>query len=186
MGRNAAVAAASALRLLTSPDMRQHPRTAPAPRRATATTPGAPLNLDLVDYLTDHVNEVVTHVRSLTPGETVPLPTRDGDLYDWYIEHTGDATAAEQAHRDQVTERHALEHAIALGDFNAVRPHPCPACGGWSLFWDAAGNRARCSDSDCRTPDGMASNWTLARLAAQKVRRTEIWRRPEKWRRSAT
>lgn len=186
MGRNAAVAAASALRLLSSPDLRQHPAPTREPRRSTATNPPAPLNLGRLDYLDAHVNEVVTHVRSLPGGETIPPPARDGDIYDWYIEHTGDAAENEQAHRDLVTERHALEHAIELGNFAVVRPHPCPACGGWGLFWDQAGDRVRCSDRDCRTPDGLASSFTLGRLAAQKVHKTERWRRQENWRRSAT
>ncbi|MCI3279174.1 hypothetical protein [Streptomyces cylindrosporus] len=177
MGRTAAVSAATSLRLLASPELRPRPAPVPEARRATATTPPAPLNLGLIDYLDAHVTEVVTHVRSLPGGDAAPAPRTPGDLYDWYIEHTAHADADEQAWRDYITERHALEHAIALGEHKAVRPHPCPRCGCWSLFWDDAGTRARCSISDCRTPDGMASSWTLARLAAQKVQRTEIWRR---------
>lgn len=177
MGRNAAVSAASALRLLTDPELRHTPRTVPEVRRPTATTPAAPLNLGRMDYIDDHVNEVLTHVRSLPGHEKATLPAQAADLYDWYIENTGDADTTEQAHRDYITERHALEHAIELGEYNAVRPHPCPSCGSWGLFWDQRGNRARCSDVDCRTPDGLASSFTLARLAAQKVQRTENWRR---------
>ena len=177
MGRNAAVSATTALRLLNNPELRHQPATGPQLRRATSSTSGAPLNLGLVDYLDAHVNEVVTHVRSLPGHEKATLPAQPADLYDWYIEHTGTAPAAEQAHRDYITERHALEHAIALGEYNAVRPHPCPSCGSWGLFWDQRGNRARCSDVDCRTPDGLASTFTLARLAAQKAQRTENWRR---------
>lgn len=177
MGRNAAASATSALHLLTDPDLRHQPARGPQTRRATATTSGTPLNIHLVDYLDAHVNEVVTHVRSLPGHETATLPAQDGDLYDWYIEHTAGAPRAEQAWRDYVTERHALEHAIALGEYNAVRPHPCPSCGSWGLFWDERGTRVRCSDVDCRTPDGLASTFTLARLAAQKVQGTEIWHR---------
>lgn len=173
-------AAARNLRLLSHPDLRKPPTTGPATgRRTPSTTPAAPLDLGLLDYLTDHVDEIVTHAR--THGSpTLPMPDRNsdpGDLYDWWIDNTGTADIDEQRYRDTVIERHALEHAIRLGDHDAVGPHPCPACGSWGLFWDQRGNRARCSDTDCRTPDGTASAWTLARLAAQKVERTEIWRR---------
>lgn len=177
MGRNAAVSAASALRLLTDPEMRHTPRAVPEARRPTATTPAAPLNLGRMDYIDDHVTEIVTHVRSLPGHEKAALPAQAGDLYDWYIENTGTADSIEQDHRDYVTERHALEHAIALGETDEVCKHPCPACGCWGLMWDSLGSRAQCSNRRCRTPDGLSNRWTLARLAEQKIQRTEIWRR---------
>jgi hypothetical protein len=176
MGRNAAVNAASALRLLNSEDLRQNPECGPQERRAPSSTPAAPLNIGVVDYLARAVDEIVDCTVAVT-AQPKPLPARLENVYDWCIENTADADDAQRRYRDTLIETHALENAIRLGEYNVVRPHPCPRCGSWGLFWDNPGNRARCTDVDCRTPDGLASSWTLARLAAQKVQRTEIWRR---------
>jgi hypothetical protein len=176
MGRNTAQDAATALRLLNSEDLRENPETGPRERRTTSSTPSAPLNIGVVDYLARTVDEIVDHATAVTP-QPAPLPRQIGDLYTWYLEQTAEADDVERLHRDTVIETHALEHAIRLGEYKVVRPHPCPRCGSWGLYWDSAGSRARCTDVDCRTPDGFASSWTLARLAAQKVQRTEIWRR---------
>jgi hypothetical protein len=178
MGHSTTTAASAgrALRLLAHPDLKQPPTLGPQTRRATPTTAPAPLNIGLLDHLTSTVSEVEHHARAVAP-DAGPLPEDLGDLYDWYIDATGDATLEDQALRDALIETHRLRHAIRLGDRDAVRPHPCPACGSWGLFLDSRGIRAQCSNTDCRTPDGMASSWSLSRLAAQKVRRTEIWRR---------
>lgn len=176
MGRNTAADASKALQLLNSSDLRHHPNTGPQPRRSAPTTPGAPLNLDLVDYLTEKVGQVADHARKVDPSAG-PAPANLRDLYDWYIDRTGDAGQAEQRYRDTLIETHRLEHAIRLGEVDEVCKHPCPRCGCWGLMWDQAGTRARCSNRKCRTPGGMTSSWTLNRLAAQKVQRTEIWRR---------
>ncbi|MCL8016931.1 hypothetical protein [Streptomyces sp. AS02] len=175
MGQDTAAAAASALRLLNSPDLRHQPATAPTGRHSTPTTAGTPLNLAILDYLTEHVNQVVTHTRELA-GD-VPAPAGLEDLYHWYINETSNAPADQQAVRDTLIETHRLEHLVRLGEADEVCKHPCPKCGCWGLMWDHGGNRARCSNRRCRTPDGMTSSWTLARLAAQKIQRTEIWRR---------
>lgn len=177
MGRTSAASATTALRLLSNPDLRQQPATGPTTRRATPSTPGTPLNVGLVDYLDEHRGEVVGHVRSLTPGQDVHLPAQDEDFYAWYIAQTGHAGANDQAFRDMVIERHALEHAIALGETEAVCKHPCPSCGCWGLMWDEDTGKAKCTQPRCRTPEGLSPRWTLARLAAQKIQRTEIWRR---------
>ncbi|MGW2384356.1 hypothetical protein [Streptomyces sp. NPDC001658] len=176
MGRDTAADASRNLRLLDSAALRHHPDHGPTQRRAPSASPGAPLNLAIVDHLRQTVAEVADHIRKISP-DPAPLPDSVGDLYAWYIDQTGDADLAQQRHRDTVIERHNLEHAIALGEYDAVRPHPCPACGTWGLMWDTGGKRALCTNQDCRTPDGLSTSWTLARLAAQKIRRTEIWRR---------
>ncbi|MEV5915793.1 hypothetical protein AB0M00_43790 [Streptomyces chartreusis] len=175
MGQDTAAAAASALRLLNTPELRHHPQHGPQERRAPTSVPAAPVNLGLIDYLEARKREVIDHARTVTT-RTEPLPLDDSDLYAWYLRATIGAAEADRRHRDFILARHALEHAIRLGNYNAVRPHPCPTCGGWGLFWDERGNRARCSDLDCRTPDGLASSFTLDRLAAQQVGQTEIWR----------
>lgn len=176
MGRDTAADAASALRLLNSEDLRQHPARGPSERRNHSATPGAPLNLDLVDYLTRTVDEVVAHTQTVTARPS-RLPERIEAVYDWCLENTADADDVQRRYRDTMLETHRLEHAVRLGETDEVCKHPCPGCGCWGLMWDHAGNRALCSNRRCRTPDGMSSAWTLARLAAQKIRRTEIWRR---------
>lgn len=176
MGQDTATAAAKALRLLNTADLRHHPARGPQERRTTSTTPSAPLNLGIVDHIARTVAEVADHTRQIDP-DAGPLPARVEDIYDWYTAHTGDADEAQRRYRDMLIERHRLEHAVRLGDYDEVCKHPCPRCGCWGLMWQIGGTRARCSNRRCRTPDGLTSTWTLARLAAQKVQRTEIWRR---------
>ncbi|MGW0948472.1 hypothetical protein ACWD4O_38780 [Streptomyces sp. NPDC002623] len=176
MGQDATGAASRAFRLLNSEDLRQRPQTAPAERRTTSAVAGAPLDLDLIDYLDQHVHDVITHTRALADDPT-PLPRQREGIYDWYVENTTTADEDQQRLRDQRIEQHRLEHAIRLGDYNAIRKEFCPRCGCLGLFWETGSKRAVCSQKRCRTPDGMASRWTLARLAAQKAHRTEIWRR---------
>lgn len=176
MGQDTTTAAAKALRLLNSPALRHHPVTGPTERRAPSTTPGAPLNIPLVDYLAETVGEVVALTRDIAP-DAGPMPPRLADLYDWSINATGDADQAQQAYRDLIIEKQYLEHAIRLGDTNEVCKHPCPGCGCWGLMWDTGSRRARCTNRRCTTSDGLSSTWTLAQLAAQKIERTEIWRR---------
>ncbi|WP_042174621.1 hypothetical protein [Streptomyces sp. NBRC 110035] len=175
MGQDTSIAAARALRLLNTPALRHPPTRGPQERRTASTTPAAPLNLGIVDYLARTVAEVADHTREVDP-QAGPPPDRVEDIYDWYTAHTGDADEDQQRRRDTVIERHRLEHAVRLGEFDEVCKHPCPRCRCWGLMWQAAGNRARCTNRRCRTPDGMSSSWTLGRLAAQKVQRTEIWR----------
>lgn len=176
MGRDTAADASHALRLLNHPDLRQHPATGPTGRRTPSTTPGTPLNLGVLDHITKTVDEIVAHTTTIT-AQPKPLPERVEDLYDWCLENTGHADDVQRRNRDTLIATHALEHTIALGEYDEVCKHPCPGCGRWGLEWDHAGKRAQCLNRRCRTPDGMSSSWTLARLAAQKIRRTEIWRR---------
>lgn len=176
MGEDTAGAADRALRLLNSPQLRHLPATGPTERRSTRTTPGAPLNLDQYDYVTGHVDEVVTHAQAVA-GDLPSLPGPDGNLYTWYVNHTGNADDNDRRFRDALIERHRLEHAVRLGEYTEVCKNPCPQCGCWGLEWNPAGRRAQCLNRRCRTPDGTSSSWTLARLAAQKIQRTEIWRR---------
>ncbi len=176
MGKDSVTAAARALRLLDSPDLRQHPARGPRELRGHINSTGAPLNLGLVDYLTDTENEVVTLTREIAP-DAGPQPSRLGDLYDWCVNATGDADEAQQAYRDLIIETHRLEHAMRLGDTSEVCKNPCPGCGYWGLMWDTAAQRARCTNRKCTTPEGLSTSWTLTRLAAQTIERTEIWRR---------
>lgn len=176
MGQDTATAAAQALRLLDSPALRHHPVTGPTERRTPTTTAGAPLNITLVDYLDRTVDEVTALTRQIAP-DAGPLPPRLADLYDWCIEKTGDADQTQQAYRDLLLEKQRLEHAVRLADTSEICKQPCPGCGYWGLMWDTGSRRARCTNRRCTTPEGLSTSWTLARLASQKIERTEIWRR---------
>jgi hypothetical protein len=176
MGRNTAGDAASALRLLNSEDLRQNPEHGPRERRAPSSTPSTPMNISVFDYVTRQAAEIVDYTVSVT-AEPKQMPERLEDVYEWCLEQTAEADDAERRRRDTLIETHALENAIRLGETEAVCKHPCPRCGCWGLEWVHGGNRALCLNRRCRTPDGNASTWTPARLAGQKVRRTEIWRR---------
>lgn len=176
MGHNATTAAAKALRLLNSPDLRHPAARGPQVRRSPSTTPSAPLDLGIVDHMTRTVADIADHTMHVNP-QAGPLPARVEDIYDWYIANTGDADEAERRYRDALIELHRLEHAVRLGEVDEVCKHPCPRCGCWGVMWPPGGSRAECTNRRCRTPDGMSSTWTLEQLAAQKVQRTEIWRR---------
>lgn len=176
MGQDTAGDAAKAFRLLDSAALRQPARTAPAERRPTHTTPAAPIDLGLLDYLEAHVSEVVTHVRALA-DEPVDVPRQRADAYEMCVQALGGADHAQQLQTQVMLERHRLEHAIRLGDVDIVCKEPCPRCGCWGLMWEHAAQRALCTNRRCRTPAGVASTWNLARLATQKIHRTEIWRR---------
>ncbi|MFF7335370.1 hypothetical protein [Streptomyces sp. NPDC008150] len=176
MGINQADAAARALRMLDHPDMRIPGRRPSDGIRTTGSTPAAPLDISLVDYLSTQVDEMIEHTRAAV-DTTTPVPARPHQVYDWALKNTEGASHAVQVERDILIERQGLEHAIRLGDINVVRRHPCPACGSWSLMWDTSSTKARCTDRGCKDDRGLASTWTLGRLAAQKIRGTEIWRR---------
>ncbi|MEU7338635.1 hypothetical protein [Streptomyces sp. NPDC007074] len=175
MGRETDDDAASRLHLLDT-YYRQHPSTGPTERRSPSVSTAAPLNLDMVDYIDRCVDEVVQHTRAEAPKPTGPVPSRVAEIYDWYREHTEDAGPEVQQQRDIVIVRQRLEHGIRMGDYNVVCPHPCPRCTTWGLQWQQYRQRAVCLNVECRGRDGMASSWTLGRLATQYVMKKEILR----------
>ncbi|RIH58246.1 hypothetical protein D3C59_36350 [Streptomyces sp. SHP22-7] len=97
---------------------------------------------------------------------------RLADLYDWSENATGDADEAQQAYRDLVFEKQRLQHAVRLGDTTEVCKNPCPAAV-LGPHVDTAAQRARCTNRRCTTPEGLSTSWTLTRLAAQTIERTE-------------
>lgn len=163
--------AASRLHLLDT-YYREHPNTGPSGRRSPSTTPGAPLNLGILDHLDACRDEVVQHART-DAGDLPPLPARVRDVYDWWEEQTRDAGPEVRLQRDIVIYRQGLEHAIRLGDTKVVRPHPCPACGTWGLEWQSQPGKALCLNRKCRDRHGMARMWSLAALATQYVTEKE-------------
>ncbi|MFI2620443.1 hypothetical protein [Streptomyces sp. NPDC018584] len=163
----AATTAAARMRLLeqefTTP--RRHGDTGRPTRPSTAT---APLDLGMHDYRQASVDEVVTHTRALVPEATTP-PAKASAVYDWMRQHTAHLANEQRQAADAVVYRQSLEHALAIGDESVVRRQPCPACGCWGLFWNAAARRAACVNQHCTDTRGQARTWSLARLASQHI-----------------
>lgn len=167
--------AAFRLHLLDT-EFREHPNHGPSERRAPQMSASAPLNLDMLDHLDRCRDEVIQHARA--GGATLrSLPTRVREVYDWWEEQTKDAAPQVQLQRDIVIYRQSLENAIRLGDEKVVRPHPCPGCGTYGLEWQPRPAKAICVNRRCRDKNGMAHQWSLARLATQYVMEQEKRRR---------
>lgn len=159
--------ATSRLRLLYE-NYREHPRTTPTGPRARSTVPGTPLNLATVDHIAASVKEVADYTREVAP-DADPLPEAVLDVYRWCVENTAHAPDIVQQRRDAIVYRQQLEHAIAMGDVDVIRPHRCPGCDTYSLFWQAARARALCTNRRCTARDGSSRTWTLAKLAYEHV-----------------
>jgi hypothetical protein len=136
--------------------------------RATATAPGLPYNATVTDLIDSSVAEVADHTRAVNP-DAGPLPARLEAVYDWYREHTAHADEDQRRRGEAIVYRQQLEHAIAMGAFEVVRPHRCPACATFSLMWRQERQRALCTNQRCLGRDGMSRTWTLARLAYEHV-----------------
>jgi len=145
-----------------------HSFTSSAPR-ATATSPALPFNAAVVDHVRASVQEIVDATRAINP-DAAPFPPRVEAAYEWCRANTTHATVG-QAQRIAVLEyRHRLEHAIRAGDTKVIRPHRCPACGTFSLFWRAAVQRAICVNHHCADENnGISRSWRLSRLAYEHV-----------------
>jgi hypothetical protein len=152
-------------RPVTGPDGHSYISSEP---RGTRTDGGAPVNLRVVDQITDSVNEVVHHVEAVNPAAE-PRPSQIDAVYDWYIANTENATDAQVQRRATVVFRQALEFAITMGDTGVIPPHRCPACRTFGLRWDHGRERAVCTHTRCRDEDGMTNAWTLAQLAYHHV-----------------
>ncbi|MFF1358709.1 hypothetical protein [Streptomyces sp. NPDC058297] len=143
-------------------------------RRATATTPSAPVNLGTVDHIRRSVYDLEQHTRAAAP-DAGPLPARPSAAYDWVMQHTEHAPETVQRRRDVLIYKQQLEHAIRLGETGVVRRHRCPGCGTVGLHWRAGS--VRCRNRRCRTPDGLGSTWTLSQIATQYIADQEKRRR---------
>ncbi|MFE9812364.1 hypothetical protein [Streptomyces sp. NPDC005548] len=166
--------AASLLRRLNE-DYRQYPVTGASGHsyissepRATASAPGIPVNLRVVDHIDDSVGEIEREVRASNPGAE-PRPKQIDRVYEWYVENTVNSPEADQQRRDTIIVRQRLEHAIAMGDTTVVRPHRCPSCRRLGLMWDDHSHRALCTYGPCRDQGGLARRWTLANLAYEYI-----------------
>jgi hypothetical protein len=162
---------------------RERPVTGPAGHsyisaepRATSVHPGAPLNLTVVDHITDTVKELADYTREANP-QAEPLPAHEEAVYRWCIDNTQNAPEAVQQRRDTLIYRQKLEHAIAMGDHDsvskAVRPIRCPACNTFGLFWRPEAGKALCTNGRCLTKEGLSNRWTLERLAYEHIARQQ-------------
>lgn len=158
------------LRLLAA-EFTQHQKRGPGDGRTpTATEAPAPIDLNIVDHIRAAVHEIEQHTRAADWARPAgPAPADAADVYAWAREHTAHLDQERQQAREAIIYRQGLEHAIAMGDTDAVRTHPCPECGCWGLYWRTAARRAVCVNRRCTDKDGVANTWTLARIAQQHI-----------------
>lgn len=162
---------AQRLRLFQA-EFTQHVRTGPGDGRSShpAFAP-VPLDLAVIDRIRAAASEIETHTRAEDPaaGHFTGDATR---VYDWAREHTAHLAPERQAAREAIIYRQGLELAIAMGDATAaIRPHPCPQCGCYGLFWDTVRRAAVCVNRYCVDEDGLCNTWQLKRLAYEHVAR---------------
>lgn len=141
--------------------------TSPTPGRAPRTGSTPPASLDIIDHLTRAQHEVAAYTRTVAP-DAGPAPR--GDYITWAQRHTAHLHGAEARLRDTLLHRQALEHAIAAGDHQVVRPLRCPTCRCFSLLWQHALHRAACVRRTCADDQGGPSVFSLAQLAEDHVR----------------
>jgi hypothetical protein len=151
----------------------EHPVTGPSARTATSTTPKAPMNLGMLDYIDRSVAEVVQHTRTVNP-DAGPLPAQVADVYDWCRQHTEHAPDIDQQRIRALEIRHRLEHAVRAGDALVVRLIRCPlaagGCGTLGLHWQPRLWRAACVNIRCaRANHGTHREWKLAELAYEQA-----------------
>jgi hypothetical protein len=133
--------------------------------------PAGPLPVGLVDAMCAAREEAVTHTRAANP-DAGPPPASQTAIYAWMDRSTARLDAEKRSAAQALIYRHGLEHALSAHDFDVVRPETCPACGCYSLFWQPDLRRAVCAVTDCLTPAGRPSTWTLAQLAAAAVEKS--------------
>ncbi|WP_030188261.1 hypothetical protein [Streptomyces violaceorubidus] len=162
--------AASRFRDLTA-YMRERPVTGPEGHsyigntpRGTATHPGLPINVRVLEHVDRTVAEVVQYTRENNPA-AAPVPQNVQDVYRWCVENTVNAPEAEQQRRETLEYKHQLEHAVAAGDVAVIRPHRCPECGTFGLMWDNLKQRIVCTNLECVDEDGLTTIVEFARLA---------------------
>lgn len=149
------------------------PRSRPPATGAGRTRPvhaPAPLDLGVIDYFAQSVNEVIEHGLALAP-EAPPAP-HDARVYAWFEAATPHLDAEDSLAADSMLAHHALKHAIKAGDETIIRRISCPRCGCWGLFWQAARQIAACTNHYCTSETGRPSTWTLAQLARHQVQAT--------------
>ena len=142
-------------------------RRAPA-RRAPATAPSEPINLDILDHMMKAAREIIDYTREVVPDASPPPAAAEG-IYRWMVKLTPHLDAERQMVRDAIIHRQALEHALAMNDEDVIRYEECPGCTCWSLFWRADDEQAACVNRYCAAQLGRPSVWTLQQIAEHYV-----------------
>lgn len=137
-------------------------------RSATRTTSPALVNLGIVDHMRSSTTEVIEYVQAEAPDAGRYTGEAPG-VYAWMRESTKDTTPEKRDVRDAIVYRQGLEHAVAAGNYKVIRPHRCPACRTFGLFWVPAAGQAACVNRHCIDDEGLARTWSLARLAQQHI-----------------
>ncbi|MEU6054272.1 hypothetical protein ABZ829_28105 [Streptomyces xanthochromogenes] len=128
----------------------------------------APLNLGIIDHMRAAVAEVVGQVRETAP-DAGPRPEDDTAVYAWWRDGTAHLDDDAQQAREAIIYRQSLEHAIAMGDHDVIRPNLCPGCGCVGLMWDRLRRHVACVNRYCVDDVGLARTWTLAQVAHHHV-----------------
>ena len=135
-------------------------------RSATRTTSPALVNLGILDHMNRAVAEVVEHVQAENP-QARPYSGGAAGIYTWM--HENDTAPERQDVREALIYRQGLEHAIAAGNTKVIRPHRCPACRTYGLFWREQAGHAACVNRHCVDEHGLSRTWSLERLAQQHI-----------------
>ncbi|MEU1078224.1 MULTISPECIES: hypothetical protein [unclassified Streptomyces] len=141
------------------------------PSRPSHSSP--PVNLGLVDHVRRCVTEVEAYTRAAVP-DAGPVPSEAESVYSWSREVTSHLAPQRQQAREAVIYRQGLEHAVAMGQHEVVRPHPCPACGCWGLYWNTRRQKAVCVNRRCVDEHGRGRAWPLERLASEYMTRQKM------------
>ncbi|MFC8207891.1 hypothetical protein [[Kitasatospora] papulosa] len=114
------------------------------------------------------VTEAETHVLAAAPGAG-RYTGKAADVYNWMRGRTAHLDDTQQSAREALIYRQGLEHAIAAGDTKVIRPHRCPACRTYGLFWREQAGHAACVNRHCVDEHGLSRTWSLERLAQQHI-----------------
>lgn len=152
-------------RPVTGPDGHSYISNQPRP---TSTHPGLPVNVRVLERIDQTVAEVVAYTREVNP-QADPPPADVCDVYRWCVENTAHAPEVEQQRREVLEYRHALEHAVAAGETDVIRPHRCPECRTFGLMWDSHRRVIRCTNRECVDDNGLGTVVDFARLAQEHI-----------------
>ncbi|MFC9891495.1 hypothetical protein [Streptomyces pilosus] len=152
-------------RPVTGPDGHSYTSNEPRP---TATHPGLPVNVRVLERIDQTVAEVVAYTREVNP-QAEPFSDDSVNVYRWCVENTVHAPEAQQLRREVLEYRHSLEHAVAAGETDVIRPHRCPECRTFGLMWDGHTRQIRCTNRECVDDNGLGTVVDFARLAQEHV-----------------
>ncbi|MFF9204329.1 hypothetical protein ACF1AE_21420 [Streptomyces sp. NPDC014986] len=143
-------------------------------RSGTRVHSPAPANNTVLDHLSACDGEVASFIAAARQAPVPPpagpgQPGRAGAYERARVqaEHLG---MDWQAYLEAMEWRHAVSSALLMGDKDAIRPEPCPACRTWGLVWVTTHKAAMCVNRYCAVGE-RPRMWTLAQLAAERAER---------------